>query len=897
MLSPANARRRDLCLRVILGVFICVLAPSPAHAREAPRSFGITHEREPEVFATAVFDWCVTRASAARNFSSEQMKARALIARLSLEDGGGAQYAAAAAFKAGFSGVVLDAGDGVKPDAFAEMFREIKKSAPGKLLVARAPSSFAARMVDGADAWLVEGADAEALLADIRVLRAAKADLVILANAFLPPERASDAAPLAERLRVAGALPCVTTPERDGHFFAPLASVPRRLLCLHGDAEDASRPWFPADTATAALLQTPLEWLGYEVDYLMPGEKTALPEVLPGRYAAVVVDGSMRAPVRRERALVDWLLRQKERGVKLVFLGQYPLEQDGERARLMRALGIGGSGAPANAALGVTLTVNPSGAMSADVTVRAQRGDIADVRAPSGAVADLSFEGRDAAANVVRYDPVFTAPWGGVLLDPYFTFQASASDVRHVCDPFLWLARIFPPGAFPAPDPSTRDGRRVFYFQIDGDGFMARCQFDARRICGEVMTDEILKKHALPVTCSVIEAEMRAHKIDQKPGEEARAVKAARAMFALPNVHAASHSYSHPFVWIDNDVEYLPQYPRRNLELRAEAAAAYPTITAEREVAGSIEYIEKNLLPPGRKVEIMLWSGGCRPSPEALDVCARLGVENMNGGGATISGRHPSTANVPPRAMTWDGRLQINSSMQNEYVFTRDWNGPFFGGFRQVIDTFERTETPRRLAPVDVYCHFYSAQHLSALRALKDILVWCDERPLHPLTAREYARIVRDSRETVVFRTGDGGWIVSNAGQLRTLRLPSGGASPALERCEGVTGFKEEPRFLYVHTSGAGLTRLHLENQTARAKPRPRLIDSTAEVDFTILDMNRIAGTTHDMRESVRLTFGGIEPGLAVTCIAAGTRQILNADAQGTISLSLPGSGAFTIQF
>ena len=48
-----------------------------------------------------------------------------------------------------------------------------------------------------------------------------------------------------------------------------------------------------------------------------------------------------------------------------------------------------------------------------------------------------------------------------------------------------------------------------------------------------------LKKYPLPVTVSVIEAEIRARAEDQKPEEEAGLVEIARSMFALPNVQAA----------------------------------------------------------------------------------------------------------------------------------------------------------------------------------------------------------------------------------------------------------------------------------------------------------------------------------------------------------------------
>ena len=75
----------------------------------------------------------------------------------------------------------------------------------------------------------------------------------------------------------------------------------------------------------------------------------------------------------------------------------------------------------------------------------------------------------------------------------------------------------------------------------------------------------------------------------------------------MPHIEAASHAFSHPYVWIDNDEDYIPLYTRRNLALQE--SVDYPEIDLEREIAGSTAYIEENLLPEGKNVEVMLWSG------------------------------------------------------------------------------------------------------------------------------------------------------------------------------------------------------------------------------------------------------------------------------------------------
>jgi hypothetical protein len=795
MISPCRLRSALLLL-----TFSFALG---ARGADSPGSFCLTHERAPETFAVLAFDWAIVHPDWQPDFGLVKKSGQKLIARLSLKAATAGQRMsfgeeAARAFKAGFDGVLIDATARTSEQGLVASLGAIRRKYADKIVLGCWPSALLPKTAALVDGWMIEGEVTDSLVANIREVRASWPNLPILAVGLAVGPNSPTHRSLADQLEKVGALPLITTPEKDGHFFAPLQLVPRRLLCLHGDGDDGSRPWFPVDTASAAFLQTALEWMGYEVDYQIPGRDWPAP-LLPGRYAGIIVDGSMKVPIRREGEFVDWLLAQVARGAKVIFLGQYPLEQDGERLRLMRALGIGGTGAPASIELGLESKVEPAGAMHADVKVRTQKGEIADVRAPETAIADISIIGKDATANTVIYQPVFTSTWGGVLLDPYFTFQALTDDVRFVTDPYLWLRRIFPAEVMPAPDPTTRDGCRLFYFQIDGDGFTAPCLYN-QQICGEVMIDEIIKKYPVPVTCSIIEAELRGEQLQGDPQMTAMAEALARQMYLLPNVEAASHSYSHPFVWIDNDVEYLPQYPRRNLELKP--TINYPKISAEREVAGSIHYIEDQLLPKGEKVKIMLWSGNCRPSTEALDWCTKLGIENMNGGGAAVTSKRTSLANVPPRSMSWDGRLQINSAMQNEYVFTRDWNGPFFGGFRQVIQTFERTETPRRLCPVDLYCHFYSTQHLSSLRALKDILDWSLAQNLQPVTASEYAAIVRDCRDTAILRRSDGAWLFSNAGKCQTFRSPESLGTPQGISNGNIRGYYEVGAETYAHGNG-----------------------------------------------------------------------------------------------
>ena len=82
------------------------------------------------------------------------------------------------------------------------------------------------------------------------------------------------------------------------------------------------------------------------------------------------------------------------------------------------------------------------------------------------------------------------------------------------------------------------------------------------------------------------------------------------------------------------------------------------------------------------------------------------------------------------------------------------------------------TDKPRRIKPVGIYYHTYSASKAAGLKALKKVYDWALSQPLHPVRTSEFIRKVQDFHTYAIAREGDG-WRVRGAGQLRTLRMPT----------------------------------------------------------------------------------------------------------------------------
>ncbi len=734
----------------------------------------------------------------------------------------------------------------------------------------------------------VEPSVSKILAEQIQKLRASGMPVYVLD--YLEPGDEKMAQETVARIEALGAAAFLSTRPLQGVSAGPVRSVARRILVIFGGvkADGGAADEFESDTFAGTRLQMPLEWMGYELEYLNVG-KVSPPAGLDSRYCGVIFDENLKLPYAGEEWYVNWILRQAGRGVKMLFCGQYPLQQDLQRGRMLAGLGLWGSFTQLTKPREVKLRVVDPKMMNYEAPTKVHLAEIEDSRAPRDASVYLSVASRDETANAVQYDAVYTASWGGALLDPYNTFQVSTEDQASLFDPFAFLNAIWPAGAFPVPDATTREGRRIFFSQIDGDGFNGVTTFAGTRFCAELVRDHILKPYPLPVTASLIESTMRGLEEGQREGETPRLEEIARTIYALPHVQAASHSYSHPYVWIDRDLEYIPMYDTRSLVLKSEARLQ--GVDPDREVAGSIAYVQ-SLLPPGKQCDLMLWSGNCRPGAAAIQACRRIGVENLNGGNTTISRRHPYVSNISPRVMLWEGELQVLSAAQNEFVYTRNWKGPFFGGFRQVIETFEKTGTPRRLKPVNLYYHFYSAATPGALKALTEACDWVMARKLHSMTAVDFTRTARDAWGTEIFRTGEGRFALVNQGHARTFRLPAGGLLPDLAASRGVTGYIKNEDGLYIHTLGWPVTDLVLAPAPA---PRLHLESSEASTTFSKLDQAAAVFTTQDPKPTCTVTFAGMAPESEWMAMINGTSQRLKANPDGRLELSLPGQSAVVL--
>ncbi|BCL76701.1 hypothetical protein JHS3_24370 [Jeongeupia sp. HS-3] len=593
--------------------------------------------------------------------------------------------------------------------------------------------------------------------------------LPVIAIDYVAPGQRTEARRVAGQIRKDGFIPWVTDPYLNTLGVGLREVEPRKVLFLY----DGQRFPTPMRSDLLALL-TPLNYLGLTPEFVdihgpLPGG------ALTGRYAGIVswLDGVMLPA-----AAQGWLRRAIDDGLPWVTFAGLGVETRGEWARRLGLIDDGKPEVPARK------IVAQSPLYGFEIAPRPQRDGFRGLTLKQGEPL-LSL----ADANGRRFDAAAITPWGGYALDPYFRSEMPDHSNRWQLDPVTFFQRALrlPPG--PIADVTTENGRRVFLMHLDGDGFVSRAEMPGRAFAGEVMLKEVLKKYGLPATVSVIEGEISPSGLHPKDSAAAEAI--ARQIFALPNVEIASHSYSHPFEWAkagtdpadDTSGNYHLEIPGYTFDLK-------------REIAGSIDYTNHRLAPPGKRTKVFLWTGDCKPMPDAVAQTRQAGVLNMNGGDTVITKRLPSMTAIAPVGLPFGGELQIFAPNQNENVYTNDWTGPFYG-YRRVLETFELTDGVRRFKPINVYLHFYAASKRASLDAVQQVIAWTLRQPINPLYASQYIERANAFFSATIARDDKG--FAIHAGALRTVRIPAELGYPDLAASRNIAGFSEHGNERYVH--------------------------------------------------------------------------------------------------
>ncbi|MHC4451580.1 MAG: polysaccharide deacetylase family protein, partial [Planctomycetota bacterium] len=418
--------------------------------------------------------------------------------------------------------------------------------------------------------------------------------------------------------------------------------------------------------------------------------------------------------------------------------------------------------------------------------------------------------------------PVVTGPWGALALDPWTLRKGGdAPDRRWHLDPFAFLREALELDRIPAPHPAVLNGRRIWFLQVDGDGFESLSTIRSGAYAAGVLKEEVLDKYALPFTVSVV---IRGLTTDYRVKEATKKMLLAREILALPNVEAASHGVLHPLEW----------QPERVRDAGGAPAMWYPsmqnyTYSPVAEVRDSIRFINERLTQGPRRCVLMLWTGQANPREEAIQAATDAGCVNLNGGVFRWDRWHDSVGYVSPWSRRAGKALQIYAGAPNE----NDFDGFFDtmpGSFRHVSETIRRTGSPRILKPANLYIHFYSAEKAARLQPTHELIRrWTVDEPTAPVFASTYVRAVMSAVETARIIRTPTGWRFRDFGDCRSVRIDNEPRGVDFKRSRGVLGVRRVDKQLWIHLSatnadprGGGSRREGSRGHRGRTQPAHR---------------------------------------------------------------------------
>lgn len=461
-------------------------------------------------------------------------------------------------------------------------------------------------------------------------------------------------------------------------------------------------------------------------------------------------------------------------------------------------------------------------------------------------------------------DMVVTTSNGAFASDDYEIFIDYASDkMQWRINPFLFFEEALGLKDELRFDTTTLFGRRIFYSHIDGDGIRNVSSIDNRSYCGEIIFEEIFKKYELPITASFITAD-----IDPKYFGNSRLLKLAEEIVKLDNLEIGNHSFSHPLDWERELTAYaIKGYSHKviggeELEILSESPygeAAIVTVGKnnflKKEIIYSSKYIDSNLSSSGKETVIFQWTGNCRPPAQAVTMADELKIENINGGDTRFDSLLPSYTGVAPLTRSLENRrIQVYTSNANENIYTNGWKGPF-DGFKYVIDTFQQTENPtlieaaaRRVSPINVYYHFFSAEKDISLKALKEVYDYALTQEIIPIFTSDYAKIVRGFFSAKINSIGQDVWELSDFGACRTVRFDRQDIYPDLQKSDGILGFRQWENCLYIYLADQEKVVLHL---TKNPPKEPFLKESSAVLNNCKIRKEEIDFKTRLFRKGI----------------------------------------------
>lgn len=511
------------------------------------------------------------------------------------------------------------------------------------------------------------------------------------------------------------------------------------------------------------------EYLGY-IQKLYDVNK-GLPDVDSlGKYAGVIIWLSVN--YKSPGKLIDWVLKLKARGIKVAFASSFGANLSNMDFKQLNINVYDGDNSAKKRIIQkdsmIGYEIEPS---LSDESLFLQ---------PENSKPLLTYEDKNGLKSI----PAAITPWGGYATSEAFMLELNGENIW-IINPFKFFAEALRLKKIPVPDPTTENGKRLFFSHVDGDGMMNYVESNPEFVSGEVLLKKIFSKYKIPISVSIIGAEIAPDGLYPKLSPRLTAIT--KKIYALDNIEPASHTFTHPFIW--------DKIKNGNLDEKYRLKPKGYKFSLKRELDGNLAYINKTMHPK-RVAKAVFWSGDCKPTQAVLEYTYKHHLLNINGGYTVISNASPWLTNVSPLGLERGQVYQIYTGEENENVYTNDWLGPFWG-YKKVVQTFKLTNSPKRLKPIDVYYHLYTGSKTASLNALKYVYNWVLTQDVMPIYASEYIPKVMDYY-TISMAHDANNWLVAGMRDLKTLRVENNSTNVDFKASKTTLGIKRFQTHTYI---------------------------------------------------------------------------------------------------
>jgi hypothetical protein len=420
------------------------------------------------------------------------------------------------------------------------------------------------------------------------------------------------------------------------------------------------------------------------------------------------------------------------------------------------------------------------------------------------------------------YDLIVTSKNGGYASEGYSTFYEFSPLKKRVfkqwyVNPFLFFKKAFSIPDFPIPDTTTQNGLRIFFAEANGSGANTRpdqTAYSEYQNASEVLYENIFKQYVnIPFTVGYIADDL----IGENDDGYLRTI--VRKTFSLPNISPAANSYNFVKYWSVNNIQ-SPNF-------------------LTHQISDSKQYLQKFTTKP---IELFLWTGNADPSVEALEIASEGKLLNINGGNSIFDAEHDSIAWLSPLGITKNHYLQVYSANANEEAYTNNWTKNFHS-YKFIQQTYENTESPKRLKPISLNFNMYSGQKKASITALTENINFIEKSHLFYTTTKHYIQGVQGFYSTKILKLDNQDcFLIENRGKLNTYRLSNSNQYIDWEHSIGVMGYNKVNDGLYVALDPVSESpKICFSNQ--QKQNRPHIISSNWSIQNFKVKSNRLSFT------------------------------------------------------